>query len=109
MFDRYWIMGSRATLLAYSLLFFLPILLMGSESALGMKEMISIENLKQHIRNIQFDRNPYDRYDELEQAAHYIREEFLKIGMEVKEDLFQWQGRFYKNIVAKKKGDDLSG
>ncbi len=77
---------------------------MGSERTLGMKEMISIESLKQHIRNIHFDRNPYDRYHELEQAAQYIRGEFLKIGMEVKEDLFQWKGRFYKNIVAEKKG-----
>jgi len=90
--------------LAYSLLFFLPFLLMGSERTLGMKEMISIENLKQHTRNIHFDRSPYDRYHELEQAAQYIRGEFLKMGMEVKEDLFQWQGRFYKNIVAEKRG-----
>ena len=97
-------MGFRAIPLPFSLLFFLPFFLMGSERTLGMKEMISIENLKQHIRNIHFDRNPYGRYDELEQAAQYIRGEFLKIGMEVKEDLFKWEGRFYKNIVAEKRG-----
>jgi aminopeptidase YwaD len=66
--------------------------------------MISTENLKQHIRNIHFDRNPCDHYHELEQAAQYIRGEFVKIGMEAEEDLFQWEGRFYKNIVAEKKG-----
>jgi Zn-dependent M28 family amino/carboxypeptidase len=97
-------MGFRVTLLIFSLLFFLLFSLVGDEGTFGMKEMISVENLKQHVRNIHFDRNPYGRYHELEQAAQYIRGEFLKIGMEVKEDLFQWEGRFYKNIVAEKKG-----
>jgi hypothetical protein len=40
----------------------------------------------------------------LEQAAQYIKKEFLKIGWEVKEDSLQWEGRTYKNIVAEKKG-----
>jgi aminopeptidase YwaD len=69
-----------------------------------MKAMVSIENLIQHVRNIHFDRNPYDHYVELEQAAQYIQKEFLKLGFEVKEDPFQWEGRIYKNIVAGKKG-----
>ena len=33
-----------------------------------------------------------------------LRGEFLKIGLEVKEDSFQWEGKSYKNIVAEKKG-----
>ena len=69
-----------------------------------MKDFISIENLKQHVRNIHFDRNPYDRYSELEGAAQYIRREFLKFGLEVKEDLFTWEGGIFKNIIAEKKG-----
>jgi Zn-dependent M28 family amino/carboxypeptidase len=40
----------------------------------------------------------------LEQAAQYIRREFLKIGLEVKEDLFHWEGRTYRNISAEKRG-----
>ena len=66
--------------------------------------MISIENLKQHVKNLHFDRNPYDRYLELEQVAQYIRREFLKVGLEVKEDLFHWEGRTYRNISAEKRG-----
>ena len=66
--------------------------------------MISIENLKRHVQNIHYDRNPYDRYSQLEQAAQYIREEFLGIGLEVQEDYFLWEGRPFKNIVAGKKG-----
>jgi hypothetical protein len=40
----------------------------------------------------------------LEQAAQYIEREFQKIGWDVKEDTFEWEGRSYKNIVAEKKG-----
>jgi len=56
------------------------------------------------MENIHFDRNPYDGYPKLEQAAQYIKREFLKIGLDVKEDHFQWEGKSYKNIVAEKKG-----
>ncbi len=66
--------------------------------------MISAEILKAHIRNIHFDRDPYQGYLKLEQAAQYIEKEFLKVGLDVKEDLFQWEGKTYKNIVAEKKG-----
>ena len=66
--------------------------------------MISIENLKEHVRNIHFDRNPYHGYPKLEQAAQYIEKEFLKTGLDVKEDHFEWEGKSYKNIVAEKRG-----
>jgi Zn-dependent M28 family amino/carboxypeptidase len=66
--------------------------------------MISIENLKEHIKSIHFDRNPYHSYPKLEQAAQYIEKEFLKGGLDVKEDIFQWEGKSYKNIVAEKRG-----
>ena len=79
-------------------------LLIGDERTLGMKVTISIENLKQHVQHIHFDRNPYDRYLELGEAAQYIQKEFLKMGFNVREDLFQWEGKPYKNIVAEKKG-----
>jgi aminopeptidase YwaD len=68
------------------------------------KMMISIENLKGHVQHIHFDRNPYDGYPKLEQAAQYIKGEFQKIGLSTEEDLFQWEGGSYKNIVAEKKG-----
>ena len=78
--------------------------MIGDERIPDKKIMISIENLKGHVENIHFDRNPYDGYPKLEQAAQYIKREFLKIGLEVKEDHFQWEGKSYKNIVAEKKG-----
>jgi aminopeptidase YwaD len=72
-----------------------------------MKDTISIENLKQHVQNIHFDRNPRDHYFELEQAAQYIQREFLKVGLKVSEDPFQWEGKCYKNVVAEKRGESF--
>ena len=88
----------------FSLIFFFSLWLVRDERTPSMMDVISIENLKAHVRNIHFDRNPYDRSLELEQAAQYIRREFLKIGLEVKEDLFHWEGRTYRNISAEKRG-----
>lgn len=97
-------MGIRIAPLALFLLFLLPFLLARDERIPSMMDAISLENLKGHVRNIHFDRNPYDRYLELEQVAQYLRREFLKIGLEVKEDLFHWEGRTYRNILAEKRG-----
>jgi Zn-dependent M28 family amino/carboxypeptidase len=69
-----------------------------------MMDIISLENLKRHVQNIHFDRNPYDHPLDLEQTGQYIQKEFMKLGLDVKEDPFEWEGRSYKNIVAEKKG-----
>jgi aminopeptidase YwaD len=88
----------------FSLIFPLLFLMIGDKRIPGKTMMISIEHLKEHVKNIHFDRNPYDGYPKLEQAAQYIEKEFLKTGLDVKEDHFQWEGKSYKNIVAEKKG-----
>ena len=80
------------------------IALTGDERAVDRKVVISLENLKGHVQNIHFDRSPVDGYSRMEQAAHYIKGEFLKAGWEVKEDCFLWEGRTHKNIVAEKRG-----
>jgi aminopeptidase YwaD len=97
-------MEFRIVPLAFLLLFFLPFLLVRDERTAGMMDVISVENLKEHVLNIQIDRNPYDRRLELEQVAQYIKREFLKFGLEVMEDPFQWEGRTYRNILAEKRG-----
>ncbi len=76
----------------------------GDERICGKRVMISVENLKRHVEAIHFDRNPYEGYPKLEQTARYIQGEFVKAGLDVKEDAFQWEGGFYKNIVAEKRG-----
>lgn len=97
-------MKFRIFFLLFLFILFCIFLLSGDDRNPDEKAMISIENLKGHVKSIHFDRNPYDHYLELEQAAKYIEKEFLKAGLEVKEDSFQWEGRSYKNIVAEKKG-----
>jgi aminopeptidase YwaD len=95
-------MNGRISLL---LSFFLLLIgLIGDQTIYVNRVMVSIESLKGHVENIPFDRNPYEGYPKLEQAAQYIAKEFFKAGLDVKEDCFQWEGGSYKNIVAEKKG-----
>lgn len=85
-------------------LFFLPFLLTGDERTNALKNGISIENLRGHVKNLQFDRNPYDHFEELGKAAQHIYNEFSKAGLRVWEESFQWEGEKYHNIVAEKRG-----
>lgn len=68
------------------------------------KRMISMENLRSHMARLNFDRSPEKGLDE---AARYIKKEFLRSGLEVKENEFQWHGKSYRNIVADKKGNSI--
>src|SRR4030065_2565556 len=95
-------MGIRFVSILFMLLLFFLFLLVRDERYSAMMDCISIENLKEHVRNIHFDRNPYDRHPELEQVAQYIQGELSRIGLEVKEDSFQWEGKTHKNILAVK-------
>jgi Zn-dependent M28 family amino/carboxypeptidase len=95
-------MNGRTSLL---LSFFLLLIgLIGDEKIYVNRVMVSIESLKRHVGNISFDRNPYEGYPKLEQAAQYIKREFVRAGLDVKEDSFRWEEKSYKNIVAEKKG-----
>lgn len=69
-----------------------------------MEDRISMENLKRHVCQLQVDRNPHDRYLALEEAAQYIREELLKLGFEVNEDPFSWEGKIFRNVGVEIKG-----
>ncbi len=71
------------------------------------KRMISTENLRSHIAKLNIDRSPEKGYSGLEEAARYIEKEFLKWGLEVKENKFQWHGKSYRNIVADKEGNSI--
>ncbi len=95
-------MNGRILLL---LSFFLILIgFIGDERIEVKRAMVSIESLRRHVENMLSDRDPYEGHPKLEQAAKYIKGEFLKAGLEVEEDCFQWEGKSYKNIVAEKKG-----
>ena len=87
---------------------FLPLLLLPlltkDERTPPVEGIISIENLKTHIRRLPADRNPYDRFQQLEEAGQYIYSEFLNTGLRVWEEPFQWEGKRFRNIIAEKKG-----
>jgi len=97
-------MRFRIVHLGFLLVFVLSLFVIGDEKLLVGKRMVLIENLKQHVQYLNFDRDPCDHYPELERAAQYIRNEYLKFGFEVKEDIFQWEGRSHRNIAAEKRG-----
>jgi hypothetical protein len=97
-------MRFRTVHLGFLLAFVLSFFVIGDEKLPVGRKMVLIENLKQHVQSLNFDRDPNDHYPELEWAAEYIRNEFLKLGFEVKEDIFQWEGRSYRNIAAEKRG-----
>ncbi|HVP80459.1 MAG TPA: M28 family peptidase [Thermodesulfobacteriota bacterium] len=95
-------MNGRIPLLIALLLLLIGFI--GDKNIETNRAMVSVESLRKHVENLQSDRNPHEGYPKLEQAAQYIKNEFLKTGSEVKEECFEWEGRSYKNIVAEKKG-----
>jgi aminopeptidase YwaD len=97
-------MGIRFLSFLFILLCFLLLLLVRDERYSAMMDRVSVEHLKEHVRSIHFDRNPYDRHQELEQAARYIQRELSRFGLEIVEDSFQWEGKTHKNIVAVRRG-----
>jgi Zn-dependent M28 family amino/carboxypeptidase len=74
------------------------------ERAPKVMEKITIEQLRTHVQSLHFDRNPYDRYRELEQAAEYIHRNFEAYGLQVTREPFQWEGVEVCNIIGEKKG-----
>lgn len=78
--------------------------LRGDSRISGMIDRISVERLREHVRSVQVDRNPYDQSPQLERTAEYIRTQFLKYGWDVKEDPVPWNGRTTPNLIAEKKG-----
>ena len=67
-------------------------------------DLITVDSLKQHVQSIHFDRNPSDHAEEMEEAARYIYQELQKTGFTAWKEPYQWEGRWFNNIVAEKKG-----
>jgi Zn-dependent M28 family amino/carboxypeptidase len=98
------LMGFRRTRFLFLIFFLLIPLRTGDERASGIMDLISVDSLKQHVQSIHFDRNPSDHAEELEEAARYIYQELEKAGLKVWKEPFQWEGRWFNNIVAEKRG-----
>lgn len=89
----------------------LPLLLIafmlrtGDQRIAGAMDLISLERLKQHVRNLDFERVPEGHTEGLERAAQYIERELSNAGLRVRREKLEWEGRWFDNIVAEKKGD----
>ena len=69
-----------------------------------MMDAISLENLKHHVQAIHFDRSPSTEAPHLEKAAEYIVQELSRVGFQVTQERFPWEGRWFHNVVAEKRG-----
>ena len=99
--------GFRFFSVFFSVLFLF--ILVRDERAPKVMEKITIERLKTHVQSIHFDRNPYDRYQELEQVAEYIHRNFQTYGLQATREPFQWEGVQVCNIIGEKKGEVSPG
>jgi aminopeptidase YwaD len=97
-------MEFRRFQLVFLVLSLLLLLRMGDEGTSRVMDLISVENLRRHVQSIHFDRNPSDRFEEMNQAAQIIYDQLLKTGLKVRKEPFQWEGRWFHNIVAEKEG-----
>jgi aminopeptidase YwaD len=80
-------------------------ILVSDARAPKMMDKITIEQLRGHVQSIHFDRNPHDRYRELEQVAEHIRRKFESYGLRVTREPFDWEGVEVCNIIGEKKGE----
>ena len=69
-----------------------------------MIDVISIENLRRHVQEIHFDRSPSAEAPNLERTAEYIDQELSRAGFRVTKEPFPWEGRWFHNVVAEKRG-----
>ncbi len=91
-------------LFLFLFLFFSLFGLVRDQRVSEMMDEISVERLKEHIQNIHFVRDPDDHYPNLERAALYIHQEFLRLGLMVRKDSFQWGKQWFHNVIAEKRG-----
>jgi hypothetical protein len=97
-------MGFQRTRFLLLFLFLLFALRTGDERGTPLMDLISVDTLKHHVRSIHFDRNPSAHAGEMEVAARYIYQELQKAELTVWKEPFQWEGRWFHNVVAEKRG-----
>ncbi len=69
-------------------------------------ESISTEEINRTLHSIEGLRHGWYNYEELEKRAEIIIDLFKTYGYRVEEDIFQFHGRSYRNIIATINGTD---
>jgi Zn-dependent M28 family amino/carboxypeptidase len=86
------------------LILFLSFVMLKAGRVSPMIDAISIEDLRHHVQEIHFDRSPFAGGPNLERAAEYIYKELSNAGFQVTKEPFPWEGRWFHNVVAEKRG-----
>jgi Zn-dependent M28 family amino/carboxypeptidase len=72
------------------------------------REEVSIDHIRSHIRALEGVRHPAAAPEALERAADYITETLRSLGYEMAEHRFPDNGRPFRNVIATRRGLQLS-
>jgi Zn-dependent M28 family amino/carboxypeptidase len=75
---------------------------MSVDSIAGLTVQVSIDNLKTHVQNLEGLRHGWENYDELNKRAEYIERFFRSLDLNVSSQVFSFDGKTYRNIIADK-------
>lgn len=67
-------------------------------------EQVSVERIREHIRNLEGMRHPLSAPEALEQAAQYIEGNLQDFGFTVVRQPFEYAGKEYYNLIANQPG-----
>jgi Zn-dependent M28 family amino/carboxypeptidase len=71
------------------------------------EEEISSDRIQYHIKALEGVRHPLEAPDALEQAADYISGVLRSLGYDVADHCFPDNGRFFRNVIATKRGGHI--
>ena len=72
-------------------------------------EAVSEGGIRTHLERLVGPRDPFDGYSGMEAAADAIAETFRGFGLQLVEDRFRCEGRWYRNLVASRPGSFRNG
>lgn len=72
-------------------------------------EVVSESGARRHLERLVGPRDPFDGHARLEAAADYIADVFRGFGLQLVEDRFRCEGRWYRNLVASLQGSSCDG
>jgi Zn-dependent M28 family amino/carboxypeptidase len=61
---------------------------------------IAEANLHRHLTRVVGPRDPVTSFDRLEEVGEYIADQFRRLGLEVSEERFRVEARFFRNVIG---------
>ncbi|MBZ0169375.1 MAG: M20/M25/M40 family metallo-hydrolase [Kofleriaceae bacterium] len=72
-------------------------------------EMVSESGIRTHLERLVGPRDPYAGYARMEAAADTIAHALTELGLQLVEDRFRCDGRWYRNLIASHPGSSRHG